>query len=125
LDLSTDKQRFEAAAWYAFDEDANKGTGLVTELPPRWSNSRMSFQQGTFLINLNHHLSFEDSLTIMMKAVPPPSWAPKFVFPWTLRDHIWRFLYERNVHPFTLFPDLDGLGRLLNLKNHVYWSRSK
>jgi hypothetical protein len=122
LDLS-DKQQFEALALYAFDGPP-KVDGLVAEISPRWSNSRMAFQQGTMLINCNHQINFEVSLKTMMESVATP-WIKKLVFPGELREEIWRYLYERNVHPFTLFPDLDGLGRLLRLKNHVFWSDSR
>jgi len=126
LDLSSTHQ-FDAVALHAFNYDAYKDEGLIAELPPRSSNSRMAFQQGTFLINCNHKVTFAESLKKMMNSTSSLSkpWVRKLVFPWTLREEIWAHLYERNVHPFTLFPDLDGLGRLLKLKNHVYWSRPK
>jgi hypothetical protein len=126
LDFSC-QEHFDQVALYTFAEVAYKDEGLVAELPPRWANSRMAFQQGTFLINCNHTLPFTESLERMMSGVSPSSdsWARKISFPWKLRETIWNFLYDRNIHPFTLFPDLDGLARLLRLKNHVQWSRAK
>lgn len=130
LDLSC-QEHFDQVALYAFDDrtggNPNKDEGLIAELPPRWANARMAFQQGTFLINCNHTLGFMQSLEIMMTGPSPSSdsWVRKLVFPWTLREKIWNFLYDRNIHPFTLFPDLDGLARLLKLKNHVFESTPK
>jgi hypothetical protein len=124
LDLSS-KEHFENVALYAFDGDVNKNEGLVAELPARWSNSRMAFQQGTFMINCNHQLDFAVSLQRMMAGHPTNDWLRKIAFPCSLSQDISRYLYERNVHPFTLFPDLDGLGCLLRMKNNVYWSRQR
>ena len=124
LDLSR-QEHFDHVALYTFDKDPithedsqYKDEGLVAELPPRWANSRMAFQQGTFLINCNHTLSFTKSLERMMSSASrsPDLWVRKVVFPWPLREQIWRFLYDRNIHPFTLFPDLEGLAQLLKLK---------
>ena len=126
LDLSG-REHFDEVALYTFDEDEYKDEGLIAELPPRWANARMAFQQGTFLLNCNHRLSFMQSLERMMDGASLSSdlWVRKLVFPWTLREKIWTFLYDRNIHPLTLFPDLDGLAHLLKLKNDVLWSRPK
>jgi hypothetical protein len=59
----------------------------------------------------------------MMMGPTLSPWARKLVFPWKLRIQIWRYLYGLNIHPFTLFPDLEGLARLVRQKNHVYWSK--
>jgi hypothetical protein len=123
------RDHFEKAALYAFDDppkgdpNPHRKTGLVAELPPRRSNPRMAFQQGAFLINCNHQLKFEESLREMMKGTASELWVRKFVFPHSLGREMRQNLYEANVHPFTLFPDLDGLGKLLKLKYDVFWSR--
>ena len=108
LDLSG-REHFDEVALYTFDEDEYKDEGLIAELPPRWANSRMA------------------SLERMMNDASLSSdlWVRKLVFPSSLGETIWTFLYDRNVHPLTLFPDLDGLAQLLKLKNHVFWSHPK
>lgn len=134
-DLSN-SEHFKRLAWYLFD-DQHETEGLVAELLPRTSNERMSFQQGTFLITCNHNLSFEESLRHMMtssdigESQPDRHpgierlWIRRFTFPLELREEILRHLYDMNVHAMTLFPDLDGLGRLLAHKYHLYWSTAR
>ena len=50
----------------------------------------MAFEQGTFLINCNHTLTFKDSLENMMSNASSSydSWAWKLTFPWTLHEQI-------------------------------------
>ncbi len=130
-DLSN-PEHFKLLAWYLFDRQ-NEADGLVAEVLPRSSNERMSFQQGTFLATCNHNISFESSLRLMMtcsiahaqateQAHNEKPWVRQFAFPLELREEILKHLYDVNVHALTLFPDLDGLGRLLADKYHLFLS---
>ena len=128
LDLSS-ATHFDAMAFYAFDgldaSDAldarhRRELGLVAHLLPRKPNTRLAAQQGSFLISCNHCLPFQDSLKNMMRGISEEKWIRKWVFPYSLRIQILEQLYRSNIHPLSLFPDLDGLGRLVALKGEVY-----
>jgi len=119
LDLS-DIDRFKALAFYAFDGTEHKDRGLVAPMLPRHSNVRFASQQGTFLINCNHQLSFSLSLRRMMSGIPQRDWLRKIVLGRKLRLEALDALFKYNVHPVSLFPDLDGLGRFSGLKGELY-----
>jgi hypothetical protein len=102
----------------AFASDSDPG--LVAAALPSFHVSRLSSQQGCFLVNCNYRMAFEESLADMMKENADVAWLVKMTFPHTLRATILRRLMHANVHPATLFPDLDGLARFLNLKNELF-----
>ena len=118
LDLSS-ADHFKALALYAFD-GVDRREGLVAHFLPRLPNARMASHQGTFLINCNHRVQFQDSLRSMMGNGAEDEWIKKWVFPYSLRPQILEYLFRLNIHPLSLFPDLDGLGRLVALKGEIY-----
>ncbi len=48
------------------------------------------------------------------------AWLLKITFPQTLRPIILRRLMHLNIHPATLFPDLEGLAEFINLKDELF-----
>ena len=94
-------------------------TGLVVQILPQYQVSRLSAQQGCFLFNCNAYKRFEDSLLEMMSGVPC-RWLIKITFPRGLRDECLKRLMHFNIHPATLFPDLDGLAKFVRLKSTLF-----
>ena len=94
-------------------------TGLVVSILPQFQVSRLSSQQGCFLFNCNAFMRFEDSLAEMMTGAPS-RWLVRIAFPSRLRAECLRRLMHFNIHPATLFPDLDGLAGLVRLKNKLF-----
>jgi FRG domain len=94
-------------------------TGLAVPILPQFQVSRLSSQQGCFLFNCNAFMRFEDSLLEMMTGMPS-RWLVRIRFPRQLRDEVLRRLMHFNVHPATLFPDLDGLAGFIRLKNTLF-----
>jgi len=119
IDLSDPKQ-FDAIAMYVFDGESHQDDGLVATIFPRLASLRSAAQQGAFLLNCNHTLPFQDSLKKMMSGIKEDQWIKKWRFPYALRAELARTLFRSNVHPLSLFPDLDGMGRLLALKYEIY-----
>lgn len=119
LDLST-LDHFNALALYAFDEKEREDVGLVAQISPKEANDRLAAQHGTFLINCNHKLSFEDSLRRMMSDVPDEQWIKKTTFPQSLRIELLHYLYRISATSYEIYPDLDGLGQLLKLKMELF-----
>jgi len=93
--------------------------GLVATMLPSFHVSRLSSQQGCFLVNCNYRMAFEESLAGMMSEATG-AWLFKIVFPQTLRAVILRRLMHFNIHPATLFPDLEGLAAFINLKDELF-----
>ncbi len=91
--------------------------GLVIPVLPQFHNLRLSSQQGCFLFNCTPHLTFEDALAEMMETSKTTSWLFRLDFTKALRTEVLKQLMQMNIHPATLFPDLDGLARFLALKN--------
>jgi len=93
--------------------------GLVALLLPKFQVSRLSSQQGCFLLNCNFLVTFEESLATMMKAEATP-WLYCIRFRSSLREECVRRLMHFNIHPASLYPDLDGLAKFITLKNEVF-----
>src|ERR1017187_9526406 len=93
--------------------------GLVAPFLPNYHVARLSFQQGLFLVNCNWGMTFENSLADMMK-VETRDWLQRINFPWSIRTDCLRQLMQLNIHPATLFPDLEGLARILTLKDELF-----
>jgi hypothetical protein len=91
--------------------------GLIVPVLPRFHVSRLSSQQGCFLLNVNYLITFENSLAVMMK--DKTNWLHSFTFPSALRVEALKRLMQMNIHPASLFPDLGGLAQLLVLKNEL------
>jgi hypothetical protein len=108
---------FEQIAFpHAFEDDRE---GLVVLILPQFHVSRLSSQQGCFLLNCNYLTTFENSLAKMME-VETATWLYKLTFPQSLRDECLRRLMHFNIHPVSLYPDLDGLAKFLTLKNELF-----
>jgi hypothetical protein len=95
------------------------GTGLVVDILPQFHVSRLSSQQGCFLLNCNRFMRFEDSLLEMMTGFSS-RWLVRITFPRSLRIECLKRLMHFNIHPATLFPDLDGLARFISLKTKLF-----
>ena len=93
--------------------------GLVVPILPQFQVSRLSSQQGCFLFNCNAFMRFEDSLVEMMTGVSL-RWFVRIAFPRSLRAECLKRLMHFNIHPVTLFPDLDGLAGFVRLKNRLF-----
>jgi hypothetical protein len=93
--------------------------GLVVPILPKFHVSRLSSQQGCFLVNCNHPIRFEDSLAEMMKSVTS-DWLYKILVPQSLRSECLKRLMHFNIHPVSLYPDLEGLGKFITLKNELF-----
>ena len=98
----------------------NSPQGLVISIVPQFHVSRLSSQQGCFLFNCNPWISFEESLAEMMTTTKLPIWLFRLDFPKDLRTSVLKRLMQMNIHPATLFPDLEGLARFLALKNMLF-----
>lgn len=101
----------------AFSKDQGQN-GLVVSLLPNFQTSRISAQQGCFLYNCNASVKFRQSLEAMLKDQDCP--VTCFKFPRGLREEILRRLMHYNIHPLSLFPDLDALGRFITLKSDLF-----
>ena len=110
-------EHFKRIAFHpAFTDDSK---GLVVPILPKFQVSRLSSQQGCFLFNCNYLAAFEDSLAAMMQD-EKASWLYRILFPSSLRAECLRRLMHFNIHPASLFPDLDGLAQFVTLKNELF-----
>lgn len=100
----------------AFEHDS---FGLIAPMLPSFHVSRLASQQGYFLINCNYRMTLEESLADMMKD-ESGAWLFRITFSQQMRETCLRRLMHWNVHPATLFPDLEGLARFINLKNKLF-----
>lgn len=110
---------FKSIAFPPAFERSCSSDGLVAPLLPGFHVSRLSSQQGCFLINCNYQMAFEESLADMMKD-EKRAWLFKITFPQSLRVVILKRLMHFNIHPATLFPDLEGLAKFISLKNELF-----
>jgi hypothetical protein len=111
------RENFRTIAFpYAFTDTTK---GLIVPILPQFHVSRLSSQQGCFLLNCNYLTTFEDSLAQMM-AGETAIWLYKITLPHTLRKECLRRLMHFNIHPASLYPDLDGLAKFLTLKNELF-----
>lgn len=105
----------------AFD---NFSFGLVAPMLPSFHVARLSSQQGCFLINCNYQMTFEESLADMMKE-EVGAWLFRITCSQQMRETCLKRLMHFNVRPATLFPDLEGLARFINLKNELFPVRTQ
>lgn len=91
--------RFNRIAFpHAFDDAS---TGLVVPILPRFQVSRLSSQQGWFLLNCNDLATFEDHLANMLKE-EQSDWLYRIVFPSSIRAECLKRLMHFNIHPASL-----------------------
>ena len=114
--------RVESQLKVALDEPftqacTEENRSLVRLCTPGFESQRISSQQGCFLYNCNLAESFEESLKGMMGS--GQGWAYKLLIPQASRQEFLRKLLWMNVHPVSLFPDLDGLSRFLKMKSEL------
>jgi hypothetical protein len=91
----------------------------VMSVLPRFQIPRLSSQQGCFLWNCKADGTFEESLSAMMGDLTS-DWLYRITFPAELREEFLRRLMLLNIHPVTLFPDLDGLAKFVALKSNLF-----
>jgi hypothetical protein len=91
----------------------------VVPLVPGAQNERLSAQQGLFLCPSQVGPTLMEQLAKLMHPVKD-EWIVKIVIPRTLRSEILRKLFQMNVHPLSLFPGADGLGRFCSLKAELF-----
>jgi hypothetical protein len=91
---------------------------MCVALPPTL-NPRLVNQQGVFLLNCAEELSFEESLTKMMKGCG--EWCRKIDIPVHLVPEIEARLFQMNVHEQSLFPDLEGLAGFIRQRIRLNW----
>jgi hypothetical protein len=99
--------------------DADSSLRWIMPVLPTFQIPRLSSQQGCFLWNCQADGGFEDSLSAMMNGVAS-GWLWRVTFPTRLCEEFLRRLMILNVHPVTLFPDLDGLANFVNLKSKLF-----
>ena len=88
---------------------------IVVPLIPRAQNKRLAAQQGLFLCPSQVGIGFMEQVTLLMNGVPD-DWIVKIVIPRVLRDEVLKRLFQMNIHPLSLFPGADGLGRFCTQK---------
>jgi FRG domain-containing protein len=91
----------------------------VVPILPGTQNERLSAQQGLFLCPSQVGPSLMEQLDKLMRPVKH-EWIVKIVIPRALRSEILGKLFQMNVHPLSLFPGADGLGRFCSLKAELF-----
>jgi hypothetical protein len=91
----------------------------VVPILPGTQNERLSAQQGLFLCPSQIGPSLLMQLEKLMRDVRDV-WIVKIVIPRRLRQKVLRKLFQMNVHPLSLFPGADGLGRFCKLKAELF-----
>lgn len=94
-------------------------TGFVGFALPSAQNRRLSSQQGAFLFNGTHDVTFEESLCRMM-APSGNAWCKRFRVPCSLLMSIEEKLFQMNIHELSLFPDMQGLAGFIIQKLRLY-----
>jgi hypothetical protein len=94
--------------------------GFVAVAQPTVQNSRLSCQQGIFLLNGAEKQSLKVSLFKMMQN-RSDEWIKLFKIPTSVLPEIERRLFQMNIHELSLFPDLEGLAGFLRQKASLHW----
>lgn len=92
---------------------------IVVPIIPGAQNERLSAQQGLFLCASQIGTGFMEQAEELMDGISQ-DWIVKIVIPRTMREEALSRLFEMNVHPLSLFPGADGLGRFCALKAQLY-----
>lgn len=82
----------------------------VVPILPSTQNERLSAQQGLFLCPSQVGPSLLEQLQKLMINTRR-EWIVKIIAPRSLREDALRKLFRMNIHPLSLFPGADGLGR--------------
>lgn len=95
--------------------------GLVVSALPTVESQRLSSQQGVFLFNGAENITFLGSLEKMMEG--SQGWCRRLRFdPETIPEAEARLL-QMNIHPLSLFPDLEGLAGFVREKVRLLWGK--
>lgn len=92
---------------------------IVVPLLPRSLNERLSAQQGLFLCPSQIGPTLIEQLEELMLGVRD-EWIAKITIPATMRREILQKLFRMNIHPLSLFPSADGLGRFCKEKAELF-----
>jgi hypothetical protein len=96
----------------------NKNGLALSALPPI-ENRRLSSQQGTFLFNAAESLTFEESLSKMMKG--HNDWYRRFEFAESALADAEARLFQMNINDLSLFPDIEGVAGYVRQKARLLW----
>jgi hypothetical protein len=96
----------------------NKNSLVLSALPPI-ENRRLSSQQGTFLFNAAESLTFEESLSKMMKG--HNDWYQRFEFAESALADAEARLFQMNINDLSLFPDIEGVAGYVRQKARLLW----
>jgi hypothetical protein len=91
----------------------------VVPLLPRSQNERISAQQGLFLCPSQVGPTLMEQLSKLMHG-SNREWITKILIPRSMRRDILQRLFRMNVHPLSLFPGADGLGRFCREKAELF-----
>ena len=92
---------------------------IVVPIVPGTQNERLSAQQGLFLCPSKIGTDFMEQAETLMSE-DEGEWIVKVIIPRTLREEALRRLFQMNVHPLSLFPGADGLGRFCAQKAELW-----
>jgi hypothetical protein len=94
------------------------GPALVMPFLPQNRYSRMSAQQGLFLVKTLSRVGFMSTLDGMC-SLDDSDFLKSFVIPHDQRIRMLGHLLEQNIHEVGIFPGADGLGRFVRIKVEV------
>lgn len=107
------------SAWEKRDSSLPRVEKLVF-VDPDLHVARSASQQACFLsLYPGSDSAFENALAELLSVIPDKKRLYKLRFPADLRRRLLQRLINLNIHPATLFPDLDGLARFITLKNEL------
>ena len=93
----------------------------VVALVPHSQNVRLSAQQGLFICPSQVGPTLLEQMEkVMFDEDIKSEWLIKIVFPRTFRKELLRHLFQMNIHPLSLFPGADGLGKFCALKAELF-----
>lgn len=118
------EERRSAYASIALDPDPIRrgffnGSGLVVSALAPLESQRLSNQQGVFLLSGAQELTFLESLEEMMSG--SDKWCRRIRFDEQLVNEAEDRLFQMNIHPLSLFPDLEGLAAFVRQKTRLLW----
>jgi hypothetical protein len=100
------------------DARGESGSAYITPFLPNSRFSRMSAQQGLFLVKTVDEEPFMQTLQTM-NPLDDSTFIKRLIIPHSSRISILAHLLEHNTHEVGLFPDADGLGRFVRTKVEI------
>lgn len=119
-DLSRQTRISEALTATGTSRTMLGASGAVAIAAPSHANPRLASQQGIFLVNCAESLALAHSLNKMMSA-EASVWCRAIDISVDLCSKIEERLFQMNIHGQSLFPDLEGLARLIEEKIRFQW----